>query len=202
MPKHYHRKKKSLAMKAYKLAKSLQRGQETKHRSTANVQTNIDWDGTGPIIINEPAQGTGDTDRIGDSIFCTSIRWRFIADNEDSAASAVRVICFWDKKNTVTNVTDLLRVTGSPNALTSDYNVDKRGDYIILYDKMINVDGVIALQKVGFVRLKIKKLTQFADGGFTIEKGALKFIFISDVNSGAAAKPSYRANYRVYYTDS
>ncbi len=191
-----------MAYKALKLARSIKSSQERKFFDTLVSDSSVNWNGTASIFLNNLSQGLTDSQRIGDTIKCISFRFRFEANRDNSSSAAVRAIYIWDKRNTIAAISDLLVNLGNEEALLSDYLHDKRGDYIVLYDKMIRCDGQYINKNVGMVHKKLNKKTQFAGGTTTIEQGALKLFMISDVSNGAVNQPNYDAYIRLFYSDS
>ena len=101
-----HRKKyrrsngKSAGVKALKLARSLKSSQERKFFDTI-INVNANFTGSASIPLNNPAQGLTDSQRIGDTIKCLSMRWRYKVSQDNSVATAIRAIYIWDKRNTI-----------------------------------------------------------------------------------------------------
>ncbi len=198
----------SIAKKALKKVNRISRGVEHKHLTTAITQGNVDDDGSLiATALNIPVQGLLDSNRIGDTILCKSVHLRinYRAGDALTEPTQFRFILFWDKMNTVSAVGDILANIGDSNAANSHYDVDTRREWIKLMDKTVILTSPAGssmkhLNKV----FKLNKITQFIAAGTTISKGALRILYISNVDSGAAdnLKPNVVGLARLFYTDS
>ncbi len=202
--RRFRRRKKStrgVAYHALRVAKKISNQIETKFFDTLVREFNVDDAGIGPINLCNPGQGFTDTNRIGDRIQLTSIRWRQMCIRDNNENLGVRVIIILDKYNTVDTINDILTLTGAPDVgLYSDYNHDKRRDYRVLYDRVHSIDQNNRTYSFKFTRMKLKYTVKFQDATTIIEKGALKLYLISN-QPGEADAPQYQANFRVFYKD-
>lgn len=202
--KRYRKTAYNIAKRALKISRRIQRGQESKFIDNLIIINNCDNLGSGPFPLNTPLQGLGQNDRVGDKIMCSQMRVRYLCTRDNSSAAAIRMIFIWDKKDTIQNVGDLLDAggLGAETAIITDYNQNKRGDYVVLYDKMICIDGTYKIKNLGKITKKLNKLTEFAPASVNIEQGALKFFAISDVSGIAANVPNCDISCRLFYKDS
>jgi len=209
MPRHYKKRKyykknkstKAIAYKALKIAKKASASIETKFIDTPIPVTSVNWSGTPISQLNDSLQGLADNEHVGDQVLITSIRWRGQFSNNGSNASHMRMIVFYDKYNTVNSPGDILEVTGTAQSTVSDYTIDKRSDYIILFDRVFNVDGTALFTKYSRGRKRIMKKTKFDSGTSSIEKGVIKHFAISDLDPTATPQCQYQMYFRVYYND-
>ncbi len=207
--KRFHRKRKSfvgkstrsVAVKALKIAQSAKSAIEHKFLDTVVDEPNVSSSGTSLISLNNPEQGMGDSDRIGDTLKNTSLRFRYLLTSDNSSAAAVRIIIIYDKYDTISSINDVLTLNAVTEALIADYVKDKRGDYIIMHDKMYNISNDLRNKAVGNVFMRVNKKTQFSAGTTDIEKGSIKAFLISDVSAGAATQPAALLYFRAFYMD-
>lgn len=155
-----------------------------------------DWNGT-ITIINNPAQGLTDSMRVGDSILNKSLNISGVVSYGGSTAIA-RVMIIWDKQNKITLPIDALEVVGNQFAVFSPKRKDNKREFRVLYDRLFTVDSqkLQVLYNVDFKNLDTH--TQFDNGTTTINSGAYKVIFISDV---AAGQPNINQYRRFEYID-
>lgn len=210
MPYRKKRRSKSaygLAKKALKKVNRITRGVEHKHLTTLITSANIDDDG---LIfgtnLNIPEQGLLDTNRIGDTILCNSVhlRMNYIIGSND-VNTVLRIILIWDKYDTISTVGGILVSVGDSNGVNSHYNVDTRREWIKLMDKTVVIQSPSGsklkhLNKV----FKLNKVTQFNASTEVINKGSLKLLYISSIDSGLldADKPNIVGFARLFFTDS
>ncbi len=204
--KYYGKKKKSAGQEALKKVNAIIKMSELKHFTTAqNLTININWNGQIVSGLNNPPAGTGDTNRIGDQIACTYWIFNMFLFRSQDIDNFVRVIGFWDKKNTIADASSILDSLGTINAPNQVSNVDRRSEYIKLFDKTINLNnagGLQGPQKHLRVRVSLKKrLSQFVSASTNLASGVLKFFIVSDVDAAAANKPEYIFISRVRYRD-
>ncbi len=203
--KRRRRRKKGVLKKLIKKVNKISRSIELKHFTSSLGAPNVDDDGEFIIDLNEPDQGLLDTNRIGDSIFCTGVHVRLswtIGGNNNM--TQVRMILLWDKFNTVGDISDVLISVGNSSACLSHYNVDTRRDWIKLMDKsfiLTSPSGSSFRQLNKF--FKLNKKTQFLGGTETITKGRLKLLVISNADSAGTDpdKPNMLGFSRIFYQD-
>lgn len=204
--RHRRRRKPSkstraIAKRGLRIAKKIASGIEMKHVDYSIVSNQLDWDGT-LTILNDPSQGTKDTDRIGDTIHCSSFNMRFVVRRDNSACNFIRVIVFRDNQNDVMNINQLLTFTGAVDVITSPYIKDIQKTYKIHYDKVFkvsaNANGVAQFRHV---YRKLGYNTQFIGGTQNFSKNSLKVFFLSDISSNQTQKAAYQCCIRFNYTD-
>ncbi len=202
MRKRYKRRNnKSMAYRALKLARKVNSKIEKKFLDTLVTDASVTNLGTGPIFLNNPAQGLTDSERIGDQITCLSFRFRGLISRDNSSAAAIRLIFIWDKRNTIGDIGELLVDSGTEESLVSEYVHDKRSDYIVLHDHMYNISDSWKNKTVFKVSKKLNKKTGFRNGSINYEYGVLKLFMISDVSDGAQNAPNSNLYIRTFYAD-
>ncbi len=213
MPSHYNRRKKrrfsskrksayAVAKKALHISKFLQKALEIKHVTYDVTALATSWSGSISQNLNSTIQGSNDTERIGDSIFCNSLYLglNLVKGNDDCT---VRVIGFWDKQNTILNPADLIDSVGGPLATVSDIHIDQRRDWARVFDKKFVLTSSNTSTAMWVKRFKLRKRTQFNQGTANINQGRLALMYITDIAVGQpiADYPIINAFGRVYYTD-
>lgn len=195
----------STANKALRLARKVANlvNIEFKYKDTSLSQTAFDWSGS-IATLNNPAQGQTDTTRIGDSIKVQSLKIRGTVNNASGAniTSNCRLIVFWDEQEQISTAADLLENTASTVTPFSPKHYDKRFRSIVLFDQMVTMSSVSGSNSAfrNFeIELPIGKHTQFSAASTTINTGALKFLYISDLVTSNLPTITYYA--RVFYTD-
>lgn len=205
MQKAYHtRKKVYMDPKISRIVQTkLNASREKKFILTSRVGDSISYSGTIYALTNV-AQGTTDSDRVGDRIYIKSVqvRWNMkIAD----VYNQCRVILFqWDQDNSGLTMQRLLAGTlvGTNNAPLAPYAHDFSKDRRILYDKSFILDGVDKVAETdttyvtrGFMDRRI----QYYSGSSTTGNGFLFLAVISD--SSAINHPTLDFVAKVTYTD-
>lgn len=190
-----------IAKKALKKVNKIEKAIELKFYDFQFNDNAVDWDGS-LEELNEPPQGLGDQDRIGDKITAVSddMRYTIVRGEVDAV---VRIILVWDKQNTLVDITNVLQLPTTNSTVNSAYTKDKRGEYIVLWDRSFALTAARTYITVHKFR-KINKNTQFENGGQDISTGALKIFYLSDVDPimTAAEKPNVRIYSRLLYSDS
>lgn len=199
--------KKSDGTKALKKVNLLMKAIETKHFDFGIPLINdTNWDGN-IRTINEVSQGSSDTNRDGDKIYMKSLSWRFdysISDLANVFSNRIRTIIIHDKLNTITTVPNFLLQTGTTRAPEALFNYDRRLQYQVLYDRTIVFNINSSSKNVSVKKtIKLNKVVQFNAGTTTIQKGALKLIFISNVDTGGISqdKPNIEGAIRILFLD-
>lgn len=169
---------------------------EFKHLDSSISVTDIDYSGD-LTVLNNPAQGLDDEQRVGDSIKVQKVDIRCHFNHTSNCV--VRLIVFWDQCNTINSTSEFLEYSGSALAVDSFKDNDNRFLTKVLYDRVFNINTAQTLQYVVRKTIHIGKHTQFDEDTTTINTGALKLIFVSDqaptTNVGSVGYA------RVYYTD-
>lgn len=177
----------SLAMKAYKTAKFVAGlvNAEDKYVETSSLITTYNYNGTVGTLI-APAQGTGATQRTGDSIKIKDLTIRGSV-KRGATDEVFRLIIFWDKDNSIAGANQFLDATylATANAVYSPKDPGFRYNTKTLWDKSWSLTSdkpFIHFSKV----IKINDHTAFNPGTTTIRHGALKALWITQTNVGGA----------------
>lgn len=194
-----------IAKKALKKVNKISRGIELKFFDRDLTQVDISDDGTFSAPANDIAQGLGDSQRIGDKILMTHMEIRGRCPiGPDLLNTQLRMLVYYDKRNTVSNVDDIWNLVGSGLSPLSMYQHDKRGDWIKLWDKTFMLTGVntnvAQFRKV----IKLNKTTVFDDASVDFTKGQIRAVYISNIPFGqpASSLPDAFVWSRVWYQDS
>lgn len=194
----YTRRKVSKPVKRY-VRKQFNKIVETKY-ATRTFTSSPDNVGTVHDMIPAISQGTGDSNRIGDTILIKGIYMRYaltVADN----TNYVRMIAFQWKGNSVPTITSVL--SGVAPTFLSHYNKDTEGLYTILFDKTHTLilgdyrPCSVHYKKV-FLKYCRKKL-QYVSGTNTQVNDTINVLCISD--STTSTHPLIEFNIRWYYQD-
>lgn len=189
------------AWKAFKMANTVRSliNVETKYKDYDRTETSINQNGV-LRTLNDPAQGTSASTRVGDSILMKSIDIRGEIYANTSPAY-LRMILIIDKQNTITTAAQILENTGTYYSVHSQYNQDNRKQFSVLYDRTRFVDQTTNQDNHLFhIRKKLSRHVKFDTGTITINTGALKLLCISNANV-AAAEPTTRYRSRFTYID-
>lgn len=183
-----------IAKRADKKANLALRQQETKfvYYDAAITAVVNDASVTGNSIVMGQSipQGTGVTQRDGFETIAKSVKglWTMQRGTVDTC---YRLLVVWDKEMTVNpSSATFLRDVNSINVTKSDFNMENRGRYQVLYDtgpKAITSQDPYHTHK--FNR-KINKKVQYQANTNILVKGGLRFIWYSDISvAGAANAP-------------
>lgn len=179
-----------------KQVKTMVKGiQQLKYFNYFNVGQLIDWAGA-VVKLSSPIQGQGDTQRIGDTIKCTSLNLSYSIANPSAGTTApasleqiVRVIVFrWlPQDSTAPILGDVMNTTLSQYAVFTQYNDDKRDQFEVLYDKSHKVssyqNGFAGSSLVAQHYIKCNKKIEYTTGT-TNGTGNIYMLYVSDQNSG------------------
>lgn len=189
----------SMAYSAYKMARKLMDAVNIEYKIFNATASGVSSDYTGTVsFLNQPVQGLLDTNRVGDSIKCQNLTFRFLG-NRSTVDCWVRYILYWDQQNQVNAGVDMLENVGSQQAVISPKNYDNRFRTLILHDYMHYLTASDPLCS-NEVSIPINKHTQFIGTTATITTGALKVLVISSLVAGATA-PVVSWNSRLSFTD-
>lgn len=151
------------------------------------AQSNPTPDFNGGILnLCVPSQGLAYNQRVGDSIKMQNLTMRGRIVAGPTLAESIRLIIFIDKANTITTGAQYFESVGSIYATLSPKLEANKYQTQVLFDRtfdvspgyrpMINFDEVIELNVH----------QHFSPGVTTIKDNALKYIVISNLNSGTA----------------
>lgn len=170
------------AYKAYKAAMYVKNliNVEKKH---LDIQTTInpDWDGD-YFVLNVPPAGTGDSQRIGDSILNKSFAISATI-HTNGANVVVRTILIWDKQNKINTLSDLIEFTGSVYSVLSPFNKDNSREFRVLSDRVHESDAHHPLVYFSHAKSHLDNHTQFEAGTTNINSGAYKFFILCARNT-------------------
>lgn len=189
----------SMAYSAYKMARKLMDAVNVEYKVYNTTASNVPADYTGSSTsLNIPSQGLLDTNRVGDSLKCQNLTFRFIG-SRGTTDCFVRYIIYWDQQNQISLGSDLLENVGSQQAVISPKNYDNRFRSSILHDYSHFLTASDPLCK-SEISIPINRHTQFNGATTTIQTGALKVLVISSLVAGATT-PSVTWNSRLSFTD-
>lgn len=167
----------------------------------------VSYNGTLYDISETVAQGTTDSDRVGDQLMIKGVRLFGHAGATSSANSVLRVIVFIDKADKCTSVSDVLPSAGSLAAVDSQYRhdyFDKRSVGVILADKRLTIGGNATDRQNGLfdmnIKLKYPAQCTFQSGTTTVVRNHLKVILITD--QAPTSTLQVVAYFRMFFTDS
>lgn len=190
------------------MRKALYRNSEKKYLDIALQSTSVSLTPTtsGYFTYTALSQGSGDTQRIGDSINVTSLHVKGYTTRADTT-NIVRLIVFlWkplssDIAPLAGSVID--SSTWSADPTQAYYNVDRRRkprQYKVLYDKTWYLDSDHTIIPFSFNYMpKTPIKINFASGSSTASDNQIYFQMMSD--SAAASHPILLFSSRIYYTD-
>lgn len=146
------------------------------------------------------AQGMGDTQRIGDTIKLKTITFKYSVTNADTYNITRLIIFQWKMNNsyppTFTNV-----LNGTSPTVYSQYNVDNRQNFQVLYDRSHTTDADDPIKIVrGRINCKYaKKELTFYAGSASNGNQLIYALAISD--SSASSHPLIEGEFNFWYTD-
>lgn len=169
-----------------------------------NNNTNSSISQTGLVVpifaggSNGPAQGAGDSERIGDKISLEQIFMNVSAyiPSGGDLTNYIRMIIFQWKDRTIPVGTDILVTSTDYLGL---HNYDRRQQYNVLVDKTISLSFNGPAAKFFNINLKRKFAKQMTYVGTEVQKNGVYAYIVSD--SGAVVHPVITWRSRAYYTD-
>lgn len=212
-PKKY---KKVFTKKNIAMEKKMRKVAKQVYNANTEVKYHDRHDGSLPIsdspsLLNCSiiGQGTTDISRVGDKIVAVSAQLRYILRQPSSATQNTncRIIYFqWFDFNNSPSYSDIISPIGVPNAdniLSAQYNHDKKSQYRILYDKMIDLPPASqdnsVVNVVRTLKLREKKLEFLASG--TAARWGIWCILISDYANAQPNKPLFTHTLRLNFRD-
>lgn len=198
----------SIAMKALKLAKNLNRRVATEYKFTTEELLNGGTTTLGEINpLTTMTQGDSENQRIGNSVKLIRISGKINIRLEDEEHSGnIRLVLFRGKNEN--------RELYSPGSLTDPQfgilndvvaplylarkEEDNKYHTKFIYDKTYTLnDGGIRNRTIDW-NFRLDGYTQFTDGANTIENGGLYLMIIGDVTNTIV----YTYNFKISFTDS
>jgi len=201
------RKRRTAGQEALKKVNEILKMSELKDFTTSNNNLiNINWNGQLVVELNNPPIGGTDITREGDQIACTYQELKITVLKPPGTGvdgqAYVRVIGFWDRQNTIVDQQEIINTLGTINAVNNVFNIDHRKEWILLYDKTVELNDLSKpMARFVFKTSLKKRLTQFSAGTENINSGALKFLIISDIDEDATNKPAYTFVSQCRYRD-
>ncbi len=154
-----------------------------------------------------PAQNNSDSTRNGDKVLVKHIELKgTIHLNANLELQHTRLMVFYDKQDSITvpasEVLFDLPAT-APYAPLRFYNVDKRKEWVLIYDRNWVLDIDKPIIRINFSK-RLNKIVQFNAGGININTGSFKIFAISSKQDTDVAdnRLTYRVNIRFRYLDS
>lgn len=185
---------KSVAYRALKLAKKVNKREELKMVETAG--TIVGPDSSGAIQnLSVVSQGNNNQNRQGDVISPTSLKLRLTASIHASAtATQLRVILFKSKTTAITTVTQIIN-TAAINAFKAE---DYRYISKILYDKVFQLDSVNRPEMFLHKYIKLGGIMGYPGSTTTPNRNGVSILLISDE---AANVPLVAYTSRLHFKD-
>lgn len=191
------------------LTKVLNQTLETKYKNNSDISgTNtINFNGNFTQLSN-PAQGTGDTSRIGDSITLKGLRIRgtLAMDPASTVNNVVRLMIVQyhpDNSAQAPQTSDLLQASGSAISVVSSFQHDESRKFRVLWNRTyalsLNEQSRYRYVDIRVPMKKIKKKIQYLAGSATSGFNQIYLFQISNVNSSMPVLDWY-SNLR--FTDS
>lgn len=173
--------------------------QETKFRD-ASIATSVSYNGV-ILPLSDIPVGTGDTERIGDKIKPVSIQLRGNVVASDNTNMFRMVVFRWKPSfNADTPIpSEILQVVGSTSATNSPYNHDRRSQFTVVKDVVMNLDLIGFPQKLIKFSKKLTGSIKYNSGSTTDAMNGLYVLFISD--SAAIPHPGFDTYFRISYKD-
>lgn len=183
---------------------------ELKYLDTPLAST---WNGSGGpttvTVVNQPTQGAGSTNRIGNSISCRSLEviGEIFAGTAQLTAQCCRMIICWDHQpdpaGVVTPITPQLMINATPDSL---FNVNNSDRYTILYDKIFYISqpntNPNTMRPIHFyINLKnVESKYPLAPGTFPTSNSLCIYTF-GDTAAGVNTNPAWIAQARLRFID-
>lgn len=169
------------------------------------------WSSMTPVILNTPAMGDEDFERISDSIKIQHCDIMFTLNQSGVINRKFRVVVFWDETNSTNTSSKVLETGFFGSSLITSVPKDweEKMNTRILHDRVytngINF-GTAATPAVPTnaqssghrLSFPVNLHTQFNEGSTTIVTGALKMFVVTD---DAQADQSFTWSSRILYTD-
>lgn len=198
--KPIYRKKTTVPRTFKKFVKTqINKNLEYKYRTAYYNPGGIPNNGTVTSLINI-SQGLLDTERVGDEIKLRTITFRYLVQIADSS-NVLRIIIFQLKQQNTFAPSVASVLNGTSPTYLSQYNVDNRSNYQVLYDRTHITDYNAPVRIVtGRVNMKYcKRKIQFIAGSPTNGTNMIYALAISD--SSASPHPGVTGEINFWYTD-
>jgi len=184
-----------------------------KREMSKNIETKfIVGEFTGAITdsvnfnrVSTPAVGTGDNERIGDTITVKSlyINYSFIADDTTNLVRLIVFQWFQDSSNNPPVAASILEASASIH-VQAPYSMNNSQNYRILYDRThtLSTDGSsrVVLAKKYITKIPCRKIvfTNSSGNSANIKKGQ---IYVLEVSDSSVSGPDLSCVVKLNYTD-
>lgn len=194
--------------------KMIRQRQEKKYNVISNTVTHVSYDSYSMILLTNPGAGTGDTQRIGDSIDVTYLQGRMLVAAASGNITRFRAIVFQWLDDTTPTASSLLSGGGAYHDYLEPYAHDTRRQFRVLWDKSFSLstntdyaDGLMNERMLKF-ELNIGRLAskrrcvQRVQFGGSATQGGIYLFMTSDQNNLSTNGPSVNYITKVNYRDS
>lgn len=166
-------------------------------------------------LLNTVAQGTTDTDRVGDEITMTGMTLHgSISAVSSSTPVQVRVLVLQWKHNTIPTLNDIFETGGTPTGSTVEevYNHDNNPRLQVLYDRRFQIgqtNGTDGLKRIElfnfdmnfFKRKFVKKKVQYISNSSVASLNRLYVVCFSAANAAGGQSPNINWNAALRFRD-
>lgn len=200
---------KTLAKKVNKIASGI----ELKFHDELGTAGAVAYDANRAQILSDPVQGSTSATRDGREIMPQSLKIRgaiYLNGTSTAPSQTVRIMVVQSKQRFVpvtntaaipANNTSVLARQGNTDVCTSDFDINNRRHYTVLYDRTFIVTDY-SPTKIFTVNKKLTKKITFENAGSLIgESGQIRLLMFSDVAT-ANNPPVVESYSRMRYTDS
>lgn len=160
---------------------------------------------TGTVTSLVPiAQGDGESDRTGLSVYVRSLSLRGQISASSTTQSTTRLILFRDKQQIADSTPSAANLLSSPAQVDSYLSRGTGGRFDILYDKSFVVSGNDAGRPQQWVNITIPMRSHVRYNGTAttdLQKNGLYLLHMSDRSDGSGTAPTLNLTTRVYYHD-
>ncbi len=172
---------------------------EAKHHDLDFNDVTIDYSGAIQSLA-AISVGTSDITRIGDSLRMLSISLNFVLTLGTTPNVVRLMVIRYYNKPTAPVVSDILALTGNTRAPFSPFSHDNVGNFEVLWDHMVMLDGYRPTKTVRkVITCNPNYRVQYNSGGTVPIKNFYGLLTISD--DGAVAYPLVRGGMRMNYID-
>lgn len=162
--------------------RKIKQGTEVNEYYTSRDLEGIEYNGE-LFVLNDPEQGIGDRQRIGDKMRCIRIEIKgivYLGDNVNTGLNSIRILLMRDKQVNVANWGDVVNSVGNINAPFSPFRKDTRKRWVHLGERNFSLTGRSRnIQRFSFNK-KLNFDTVFSNGTTTILTNCLALGIITD----------------------
>lgn len=187
------------------MARRLNMAVERKWLTTAIFDADISFDGTSavPNVLNDVQPGIGQAQRIGYKIMCSSMDIRFEFDRDNSSPAIVRMLCYYDKSETINGWDAIMSEPLGTQFTPLAYKLPQvRREYKVVFDRTFRLDSASVNNRFFhiFKKLRCGPTTFDATNG-DILTGGYYIMIVSNISSAVNTKPNVRYICRLTFTD-